>query len=396
MSLIELWKKNRAEIEGKSVKQIIGFSGHGKLADGSDTSSEFREYLSIVKSDLLERYSSECLSDENKFEDSGFALQDITNEIGKRLGFDIEHGRYRGSPSQIGYDGIWIFEKKFAIVVEIKTSSAYSIDLDKVSDYRKKLIESNKINHDGSSILIVVGRFDTEGWESQIRGSRHAWDIRIISVEYLIRLLKLKEELDDPSIITKIRNILTPQEYTRVDRIVDIVFSATEDIREEEENEAEEYGEKEENETHDRQRKKYVSFHDECADRISNHLNVPLTKESKGMYYSPDKKHGIICLVSKIYDTNNSLLFWFSFHPRYLDKLKKAENSYVAFGCGKSDNIIMIPIMEFKGWLKMMNKTESPERSYWHIQIKSSDGNYRLYTKKDYEDVNINKYLLTS
>jgi len=35
-------------------------------------------------------------------------------------------------------------------------------------------------------VLIVVGRQDTGELEAQIRGSRHAWDIRLISAEALL------------------------------------------------------------------------------------------------------------------------------------------------------------------------------------------------------------------
>ena len=79
----------------------------------------------------------------------------------------------------------------------------------------------------------ISGRSDTGDLEAQVRGSRHVRDVRIISVDALLRLLKVKEELEDPATIDRIRDILTPHEFTRVDGIIDLVFTAAKEIKEE-------------------------------------------------------------------------------------------------------------------------------------------------------------------
>jgi len=85
MSLAELWSTSRAQLEGKQVHQIIAFAGTGQLSDKTDTASEFREFLGLVPSDYLARYADECLQE--SFPGSGFALQDVVNQVGKRLGY---------------------------------------------------------------------------------------------------------------------------------------------------------------------------------------------------------------------------------------------------------------------------------------------------------------------
>ena len=99
-----------------------------------------------------------------------------------RLDFEIRRGTYRGSKGRTGFDGIWRSEDGRAIVVEVKTSDTHRIELDRLSDYRKKLIAERAIPETESSILLVVGRSDTGDLEAQVRGSRHAWDVRLISV----------------------------------------------------------------------------------------------------------------------------------------------------------------------------------------------------------------------
>jgi len=79
-------------------------------------------------------------------------------------------------------------------------------------------------------MLVVVGRQDTGDLEAQIRGSRFAWDMRVISVDALLRMLKLKEEVEDPSLLKRIHNILIPHEFTRLDPIIEIAFAAVADV----------------------------------------------------------------------------------------------------------------------------------------------------------------------
>lgn len=117
----------------------------------------------------------------------------------------------------------------FAFVLEIKTSDL-SIRLDTITDYRIQLIETSSLTKNASSILIVLGRQDTGDLEAQIRGSKHAWDIRMIGLDSLFRLLDIKENLNDPRSIHQITELLKPIEYTRVDKLIDVVFNTSWDI----------------------------------------------------------------------------------------------------------------------------------------------------------------------
>jgi hypothetical protein len=49
----------------------------------------------------------------------GFVLQDLVNEIGRRLSYDVRG--YQGVVNDIGFDGLW-FDGKNHIVVEVKTT----------------------------------------------------------------------------------------------------------------------------------------------------------------------------------------------------------------------------------------------------------------------------------
>jgi hypothetical protein len=106
---------------------------------------------------------------------------------------------------------------------------AYRISLDKFAAYRDKLLKENKLSQP-SSVLIIVGRQDTGDLEAQVRGSRHAWDIRLIGAVALIRLVQLKEESDAVATGRKIRSLLAPKEYTRLDGMIDVMFTTAKDV----------------------------------------------------------------------------------------------------------------------------------------------------------------------
>jgi len=115
-------------------------------------------------------------------------LQDLVNELGRRLDYKVTNGRYQGTSTQIGFDGIWTSPEGHTIVAEVKTTDTYRIALDSIAGYRQKLLAAKTFS-EPSSILILVGRQDTGELEAQIRGSRHAWDIRLISVDALLKLV---------------------------------------------------------------------------------------------------------------------------------------------------------------------------------------------------------------
>ena len=128
MSLTSLWKSQKGELAIKHVQAVVSWAGDGKLRDGSSASEEFREFLTNVPSEILGRYANECLGEE-KFSEASPALQDVINEVGRRLGFSVQNGLYRGKVNEIGNDGLWLSNDGSAIILEVKTTAVYTIDL---------------------------------------------------------------------------------------------------------------------------------------------------------------------------------------------------------------------------------------------------------------------------
>ena len=389
LPLTELWTKSPEQLEGKKLEQIIAFAGSGKLSDKSPEANEFREFLSHVPSEHLVAFADECLH--GGFKTSGLALQDIVNQVGRRLGFNVEDGRYRGAKGQIGFDGLWRTEEGHALVIEVKTTDAYRMDLDVQAGYREALVASGRIDEHLSSILFVVGRKDTGDLEAQIRGSRHAWDIRVISVDALLKLMKLKEELEDPLIVKKIGAILTPQEYTRVDGIIDVVFSTAEDVKAETEpddtNETPESSSREAT-------KHRVAFNAACVQRVREHLGRNLVKQSRVGWRSPDGTLALLCTVSRAYERPDGLGYWYTYHLHQRAFLEEAREAYAAFGCGSKDKVLLVPRDDLNSWTEGMNATSRGGRSCWHVKIHEQQGRFSLQRRSGTEAIDLSRYLL--
>jgi hypothetical protein len=389
MPLTELWLTSQEQLRDKHVQQIIAFAGTGKLLDGSVASSEFRDYLSHVPSSFLVRYADECLT--TKFDDNGLALQDVINQVGRRLGFEVTDGRYRGTAGPaIGFDGLWHTSQGHAIVVEVKTTDAYQISLDTIAGYRRALIKSGLASEDQSSILMVVGRKKTDDLEAQIRGSRHAWDVRLISIDSLFRLLSLKESMEDPQIVHKICDILIPQEFTKVDGIIDIVFSAAEDIQQDDGKEV-----ADELEEGDHKPKFVpVKFNEACAYRVQSRLGITLLRKSRATFVSADDGIALVCTVAREQRDKTIPLYWFAFHPYQRAVLENRNEAYIAFGCGSDARILLIPFKDFAAWLDGLWMTERSTGFYWHVHVTVEGDKLLLHRKKGYQNIDVTSYLL--
>ncbi len=371
-TLLELWQSKPAFFEGKSVRQVIQFAGDGRLRDGNPTSCEFRGWLAAIPLDRLRRCAEDCL--ESTFEDSGHALQDIVNQIGVRLGFIVEPGRYRGVRGEIGNDGLWRAKDGHALLLEVKTTDTYRINLDTVAEYRVKLIAENALKDDASSILIAVGRQDTGDLEAQIRGSRHAWDVRLVSVDSLLRLAEVKEQVSDWATSNQINQVLRPVEYTRVDGIVELLFATSRDIESPE-------PERPDNNSKPRPATEATTApksdleraRESAISRAERHLKTTLVRKGKALRGSSDGSINVVCLASQRYEgPAGSGNYWYGFTPAQRDFLSESKAGWLVLACGDGERAFLVDRETLFKWLPgMLTTPPKPanveEIRHWHI-----------------------------
>ncbi len=396
-TLAQLWKDRPAFLDVKSFRQIIQLAGDGFLRDGSETSNEVREWLTAIPLARLRACAEECLS--RTFDDNGLALQDVVNEIGARLGFKVTRGRYRGVKSAIGNDGLWVGDDGFAYLVEVKTTDAYRVNLDTISEYRNGLSASGKIDVSKSSILIAVGRQDTGDLEAQIRGSRHAWDIRLISVDALLRLAEVKEQLNNWNTSTKINLLLRPVEYTRLDGIVELLFATKQDF------EAAEPPPTSPQNQNVLSPSKVPNGELEFAregtvQRVGAKLGTTFVRRGKALRASVDGKIRLICLASQKYDgPAGSINYWYGFTPAQREFLNGAEAGYLAVACSGSEKAFLFTRDEIFRWLPdLLTTPPSPgsenDIRHWHIYFNDYGNRVDLMRSGGGVITDLNNFLL--
>ena len=368
MPLLSLWKSDPETVDKFTIQQIVSFAGDGRLTDESECSSELRSYLSGIKTEKIAKYIDFCLSEQ--FDKGGSILQDLVNELGRRLDYVAENGLYSGRKNAIGNDGLWLSPENHAIVIEVKTTDAYRIPLDVIATYRLKLISAEKID-EKSSILIVVGRQDTGELEAQVRGSRHAWDIRLISVEALIKLVNIKENSMEAETGRKIRSVLVPVEYTRVDSLVDVVFAAASDAQEVEsvikpensvKNKSIETQSMVVSNSNDIQ-----SVRESIVSAFEYKMKSSLIRKSRAMYWSADHSTRLVCAVSKRYDSGEA--YWYAFHPAWRAFLEEGNLGVFVLGCLDLNRSFALPIEVLVDVLPSLNVTERQDSMYWHVKL---------------------------
>jgi hypothetical protein len=376
MPLLSLVASSPEAVRQLMIEQVVATAGDGRLRDGTESQRELREYLRQVTIDALATYADYCLS--NAFSKGGQVLQDLVNELGRRLEYDVTNGRYQGTTNAVGFDGIWRDPSGHGLVVEVKTTDAYRLSLDTVAGYRDQLLAQG-VMAQPCSILLVVGRTNTGELEAQVRGSRHAWDIRLISVDALLNLVRIKESADSQETIAKIRRLLTPLEYTRLDELVDVVFTTTQDVEtavsaetgKSLESESQEHSEASARAWEFTLSAVIQGIREKIVAALGHQLECSFVKKSRTLYWDPTRRQRVVCTVSKRYANQGPAKYWYGYHLQWHAFLLEGERGFFVLGCTDLDVAFMLPVDTLSEHLEEFYTTEQKDGSvrYYHIQI---------------------------
>ena len=406
--LVETWRGNRSFFDGLKFRQIVSVAGDGELGDEKESSRQLRAFLGEVPLPYLRRYAEECLEEtEKKFPKKGFALQDVVNQIGQRLGFKVRDGRYKGVTNTPGQDGVWELPDGRVIVVESKTTDTYQIALETPADYRQKLLESRPdLSEKAISVLLVVGREKTRGLEAQIRGSRHAWDMRVISVDALLKIAEIKERVEEPT-FQRIHEVLIPKEFTRLDEIAELVLSTATDssgdegVVEETEKPAKPVARPAGKRTSASIRKPLPPFNKACIARVQAKLmsdgkiSADLLPRSRTTFATPDDECRVVLLTSK----NHAFgvrSFFCGLQGHQKEFLAGGGRGWLVVGgdSGGAGTIFLIPRDNFSELAPKLRATRNPPGgSYLQIREEKRD-RLILVTKGKLANIDLSPYLL--
>lgn len=353
------------------------------LQDGQSGSSRFREFLANLQNEEVENYLHEALSGETGG-GKDRALQDLVNEVGRRLGYRVEFGRYHGVKNAIGHDGIWA-GPNLTFILETKTTSAYSIDVRKlVKSYLAKLKESGHVP-ERSFIIIAVGRMDTLGWEDQIRGAGLSNIVRVVGIDKLISLLRIKTDANLN--IDMISSILQPTEYVRLDGLIDLTDrimgsfigeqSASVDLKEAiaaSPSLAVDAGR---------------TVYDQALRIIAERTRLRWESFRGNMYVSD--KRAICLLYSKEYDRGGGGRYWYAIHSRQLEAMRPYKGTFI-FICGPCDHMLILPAKDLNDLLPKVRTTSPPNKPMYHHIDFRIDAQKQVLLRLIEDVDNISKY----
>ena len=377
MPLIDIWRNNKDSVRSYAIRQIVAIAGDGRLRDGSVCSAELRAYLREIGSDKLAEYAGECLSE--SFDEGGLVLRDVVNEVGRRLEFDVEDGRYRsGGRSDVAFDGIWRVGSDYAIIVEVKTTDTYNVRLDAVAEYRSALVREQRVPQRAST-LFVVGRRDTGALEAQIRGSPYAWDMRVVGVDSLIKLMQIKEKSTAEATVRQIRELLRPFEYTRVDRIIEVVFETASDVEQASETASKEVIGADTEVGSEASSYEFTSVTDlnnmrlRIVEALGARFGSTLVRRRQALFETADGRKRASISLSKRYNRDYQP-YWYAFHPAWGEFLEGAAEAVHVLGCMDRDIAFAIPYPVLREFLPKLNQTVRGNASYWHVVITTLEG----------------------
>lgn len=390
MNLIDLAKSNPRAVDQYTIQQIVAVCGDGNLLDNSACSQQLREYLALQTPERLAGYAGYCL--DHTFPKNGLILQDIINEVGRKLGYTVTNGRYQGAINRIGFDGLW-FDGTNYIVLEVKTTDSYRINLDRITKYAQTLKTEKGIAK--LSNLVVVGRQDTGDLEAQVRGSKHAWSTRLISVDALTRLMFIRTEVDDPSLAERIKLILLPFDYTRVDNIVDLVF----DTQQEQEQKTQGIVDQEDPSGEGKDKEAYTftprgqldAKRAEIVEAFFKAHHSEAIKKSRTNFTDSANNIAVTCAVSKHYKREYQP-YWYALHPEWLEFMRSAPSGFFILGCMDRDEAYALPLTFVENHLAHLNRTVKDDRHYWHVALTTDDGHLALNISRIGQKVDITPY----
>jgi hypothetical protein len=210
-------------------------------------------------------------------------------------------------------------------------------------------------------------------------------------VKSLFRLLKLKEALDDPKVERQIQDILFPQEFTRLDRIIDLVFATAEDAQDIETDEVDDEIEGDDSAPTEPR----ANFHAAILPRLEKHFSQPLVKRSRVQWGSVDDSLLLSCQVSKEFTKGNTD-FWFGLKKTTRESLQEHPNSFCAFGLGTPEHVVVIPFAVLAPYLDGFFTSPNKEGGilHWHVRFVNTDNGVALLVDRDRQQVDVTKYLL--
>jgi hypothetical protein len=198
-------------------------------------------------------------------------------------------------------------------------------------------------------------------------------------VDALLNLVRIKESADNQETIARIRRLLTPLEYTRLDDLVDVVFTTTQDV---EAAVAAETGTPLEPASQAQSESAegvweftpsavIQEIRERIVSALGRQLQSSFVKKSRALYWDPGQRQRVVCTVSKRYTNQGLVKYWYAYHPQWHTFLQEADHGFFVLGCTDLEVAFTLPLAVIRDHLEEFHTTEKKGGSehYYHIKI---------------------------
>jgi hypothetical protein len=184
-----------------------------------------------------------------------------------------------------------------------------------------------------------------------------------------------KEEVDDKSLIERIRRILIPFEYTRVDNIVDLVFETQQETDQKAQTAADLQSEEGTESANQKPgtweftpRDKLDEKRLEIIQSFFKSKNATPVQRTRTNFSDATNQIGVACAVSKRYKRDYQP-YWYALHPKWLEFMRSVNEGFFVLGCMDRNEAYALPLAFIEQILEAMNTTEKGDKKYWHVAL---------------------------
>jgi hypothetical protein len=174
-------------------------------------------------------------------------------------------------------------------------------------------------------------------------------------------------------------------EYTKLDSLIDVMFTAAKDVAAGEDTKAPaESGEGEGSGWQFTDPKLMQAKREAIAQVFGESQSTKLIKKTRATYWDATHTRRVVCTVSKRYEENAAAPYWYAYHPSWDAFLAEGTTGHFVLGCMDLNVAFAIPLDVLRGQLDKLNTTMKPDGThYWHVKVlELGSGRYGLQLPK--------------
>ena len=200
----------------------------------------------------------------------------------------------------------------------------------------------------------------------------------------------------------KIRSLLIPKEYTRLDGMIDVMFTTAKDVEAGDDVALEEDQPSEQQDAKIKGVWQFTKYpllqakRDAILSALGRREDADLIKKTRALYWNPLKNVRAACTISKRYPKNPSVPYWYAYHPEWDKFLGEGERSFLILGCMDRDASFAIPRDVIRSCIDNLNtSTKADGQVYWHIHLQEApSGEISILLPKKRSQLSLMPYLL--